>query len=169
MAIQGPRDDGRCVHDGGPCLHERIAGHRPFHGADHRWLLPPIAHGRILQAILLPYTIEWNSSGWRARGRYEGLAARWAWTTRAGRAATSTRAFGTCVPWQDAGIDETTPGVAAWRRTFSEMGRTKTNPVIPTVHEFAEILERPTTAFRWDLCRMGMRGVQLSSAHYVEG
>ena len=45
---------------------------------------------------------------------------------------------------QDAGIDETT-----YRGSLRQMaedslrdGCTKTNPVIPTVHEFAEILER---------------------------
>lgn len=103
----------------------------------------PIAHGRIC-AILLPYTIEWNSRDKWARGRYEGLAAKMGVDDLAQAVRDLNASLGIPSTVQDAGIDETT-----YRGSLRQMaedslrdGCTKTNPVIPTVHEFAEILER---------------------------
>ena len=103
----------------------------------------PIAHGRIC-AILLPYTIEWNSRDKWARGRYEGLAAKMGVDDLAQAVRDLNASLGIPSTVQDAGIDETT-----YRESLRQMaedslrdGCTKTNPVIPTVHEFAEILER---------------------------
>lgn len=103
----------------------------------------PIAHGRIC-AILLPYTIEWNSRDEWARKRYSDLASKMGATDLAQLVRDLNTQLGIPNTVKDAGIDE-----AAYLSSLQEMaetslhdGCTKTNPVIPTVPEFADLLKK---------------------------
>ena len=103
----------------------------------------PIAHGRIC-AILLPYTIEWNSRDEWARKRYADLASKMGATDLAQLVRDLNTQLGIPNTVKDAGIDE-----AAYLSSLQEMaetslhdGCTKTNPVIPTVPEFADLLKK---------------------------
>lgn len=104
----------------------------------------PIAHGRIC-AILLPYTIDWNSRSDYAKERYAKLAAEMGASYGLAQLVRdlNTR-LGIPDTVKGAGIDE-----GAYMANLQEMaetslhdGCTKTNPVIPTVSEFAELLKK---------------------------
>lgn len=100
----------------------------------------PVAHGRLC-AILMPYVIDWNSQDARAKSVYDGLAAKVDSTDFAGvvrdlNARVGISTLAEAIPDRDvyyAHLDE-----------MAEMslkdGCTKTNPIIPTVPQFAELL-----------------------------
>lgn len=103
----------------------------------------PIAHGRIC-AILLPYTIEWNSRDEWAKKRYADLADKMGATDLAQLVRDLNTRLEIPNTVKDAGIDE-----EAYLNNLQEMaetslhdGCTKTNPVIPTVPEFADLLKK---------------------------
>lgn len=102
-----------------------------------------IAHGRIC-AILLPYTIEWNSRDDWAKQRYADLASKMGATDLAQLVRDLNTQLGIPNTVKDAGIDE-----KAYLSNLQEMaetslhdGCTKTNPIIPTVPEFADLLKK---------------------------
>ncbi len=111
---------GRCVHDGGPCLHERRWASSIPHGADHRWLLPSPTAAPAIPAALHHRVEQQGTSG---RGCYEGLAARWRGRLRAGRARPSTRFLGILCSCRTPESTRRPTGelCGRWRRTLSEM------------------------------------------------
>lgn len=104
----------------------------------------PIAHGRIC-AILLPYTIDWNSRSDYAKERYSKLAAEVGASDGLAQLVRNLNTrLGIPNTVKGAGIDE-----GAYMANLQEMtetslhdGCTKTNPAIPTVPEFADLLKK---------------------------
>lgn len=103
----------------------------------------PIAHGRIC-AILLPYTIEWNSQDAHAKQVYNELAASMGAADLAQLVRDLNDKLGIPNRLKDALPDED-----AFMAALDDMaaisladGCTKTNPIIPTVPQFAEIIKK---------------------------
>ncbi|MGI6756086.1 MAG: iron-containing alcohol dehydrogenase [Atopobiaceae bacterium] len=105
----------------------------------------PVAHGRLC-AILMPLVIDWNSQDERARGVYARLATKAGADDLAQLVRDLNKQVG--IP----SLAEVIPDEAAYFANLDEMARlsladgcTKTNPIIPTVEQFAELL---TQAYR---------------------
>lgn len=102
----------------------------------------PVAHGRLC-AILMPYVIDWNSQDARAKAVYDALAEKadatdFAAVVRELNAKLGIPTLAEAVGDKDtyfANLDE----MAAMSLAD---GCTKTNPIIPTVPQFAELLEK---------------------------
>lgn len=103
----------------------------------------PIAHGRIC-AILLPYTIEWNSQDSHAKQVYGELAAQVGATDLAQLVRDMNTLLG--IPNRLADVfsdEESFMGVLDQMASDSLAdGCTKTNPIIPTVPQFAELIRK---------------------------
>lgn len=102
----------------------------------------PVAHGRLC-AILMPYVIDWNSADARAKAVYDALAAKVDATDFATVVRDLNRRVG--IPT----LAEAIPDKDAYFANLQQMaeisladGCTKTNPIIPTVPQFAELLEK---------------------------
>lgn len=102
----------------------------------------PVAHGRLC-AILMPYVIDWNSADARAKVVYDALAAKVDATDFATVVRDLNRRVG--IPT----LAEAIPDKDAYFANLQQMaeisladGCTKTNPIIPTVPQFAELLEK---------------------------
>ncbi|MBS5865553.1 iron-containing alcohol dehydrogenase [Olegusella massiliensis] len=103
----------------------------------------PMAHGRIC-AILLPYTIEWNSQDLRAKQIYTDFGA----LIGTDNLAQYVRELNIAVGIPHC-IREIVPDKDAFMAVLDDMARlsladgcTKTNPIIPTVPQFAELIEK---------------------------
>lgn len=105
----------------------------------------PVAHGRLC-AILMPFVIDWNSQDARAKSVYDSLAAKvdardYADVVRKLNTELGISTLAEAIPDEQdyfAHLDE-------MAQISLEDGCTKTNPIIPTVAQFAELL---TKAYR---------------------
>lgn len=103
----------------------------------------PIAHGRIC-AILMPYVIDWNSQDAHAKDVYDALARDMGGSDLADIVRDLNAKLG--IP---ACVKDALPDEDAFMANLDEMaavsladGCTKTNPIIPTVPQFAELLKK---------------------------
>lgn len=102
----------------------------------------PVAHGRLC-AIIMPYVIDWNSADPRAKAVYDRLAAKVDATDLASVVRDLNARVGI------GSLAEAIPDKDAFMANLQEMaemsladGCTKTNPIIPTVPQFAELIEK---------------------------
>lgn len=102
----------------------------------------PVAHGRLC-AIVMPYVIDWNSADPHAKAVYDRLAAKvdavdFASVVRDLNARVGIGTLAEAIPDREAFF--------ANLQEMAEMsladGCTKTNPIIPTVPQFAELIEK---------------------------
>ena len=103
----------------------------------------PISHG-LIDAILLPYVIDYNSADPTAKAVYDSVAKDMGGTNMADIVRELNKKLG--IP---ARVKDAIPDEAAFMANLDEMakvsladGCTKTNPIIPTVPQFAELIKK---------------------------